>query len=130
MLCHCFVYCHLAGVCQGEVAVVYLVPSLQRERMGVLQPTASGVLVRVRVQPRARVERLEGLHGQQLRLRVTAAPIDGAANAACIALLANMLGVRRSQVRLQAGEKSRDKVFHIAGVTATEVAAVLGIPLA
>lgn len=96
--------------------------------MEVIQPTDSGVLVRVRVQPRASVERLEGMRDQQLRLRVTAPPVDGAANTACIALLAKIFGVRRSQVRLQTGEKSRDKVFHIAGVTATEVAAVLGIP--
>ena len=97
--------------------------------MGAIQATDSGVLVRVRVQPRASVERLEGVHGDQLRLRVTAPPVDGAANTACIAFLAKILGVRRSQVRLQAGEKSRDKVFHIAGLTSAEVAAACGIPL-
>ncbi|HEY7489662.1 MAG TPA: DUF167 domain-containing protein [Candidatus Tectomicrobia bacterium] len=96
--------------------------------MGVIQTTASGVLLRVRVQPRASVERLEGVHGDQLRLRVTAPPVEGAANTACIALLAKVLGVRRSQVRLQAGEKSRDKVFHIAGLTSAEVTVALGIP--
>jgi uncharacterized protein (TIGR00251 family) len=95
--------------------------------MDAILATASGVLIRVRVQPRASVERLEGVHGDQLRLRVTAPPVAGAANTACIAMLAKALGVHRSQVRLQAGEKSRDKVFHVAGLTSAEVAAVFGI---
>lgn len=94
-----------------------------------IQPTASGVLVRVRVQPRARVERLEGVSGDQLHLRVTAPPVDGAANAACLALLAKLLGVPRARMRLQAGEKSRNKLVHIAGVTPAEVTAALGMPL-
>jgi uncharacterized protein (TIGR00251 family) len=97
--------------------------------MGVIQPTASGVLIRVRVQPRARAERLEGVIGNQLCLRVSAPPVDGAANAACLALLAKLLGVPRSRVRLQAGEKGRNKLVHIAGVTPAEVAAALGMPL-
>jgi uncharacterized protein (TIGR00251 family) len=97
--------------------------------MGVIRATDSGVLVQVRVQPCASIERLEGVHGEQLRLRVTAPPVAGAANTACIALLAKVLGVRRSQVCLQAGEKSRDKVFRIAGLTSAEVAVALGIPL-
>jgi uncharacterized protein (TIGR00251 family) len=96
--------------------------------MGVIRATDSGVLVQVRVQPRAGVERLEGVHGGQLRLRVTAPPVAGAANTACIALLAKILGVRRAQVRLQGGAKSRDKVFHITGLTSAEVAIALGLP--
>jgi uncharacterized protein (TIGR00251 family) len=96
--------------------------------MGAIRATTSGVLIRVRVQPRASAEQLEGVYGDQLRLRVTAPPVQGAANTACMALLAKVLGVRRSQVRLQAGEKSRDKVFHIVGLTSAEVAVALGIP--
>jgi uncharacterized protein YggU (UPF0235/DUF167 family) len=53
--------------------------------------------------------------------------VAGAANVACIALLAKALGIRRSQVQLQAGEKSRDKLFRITGLTPAEVATVLGI---
>ena len=97
-------------------------------KMGVLQLTSSGVLLRVRVQPRASVERLEGVQGDQLRLRLTAPPVDGAANAACLTVLAKTLGVSRARVRLHAGEKSRDKVVHIADMTLAEVARALGIP--
>ena len=95
--------------------------------MGVLQPTETGVLIRVRVQPHASVAGVEGVHGDRLRLRVTSPPVEGAANAACIALLAKALAVRRSQVRLHAGAKSRDKLLHITGLTAAQVATILGI---
>jgi uncharacterized protein (TIGR00251 family) len=95
--------------------------------MKAITTTAAGVLLRIRVQPRASVERLEGVHGGQVRLRLMAPPVDGAANTACLAFLARTLGVPRSRLRLQAGEKSRDKLVHIAGVTSAEVAAALGI---
>lgn len=93
-----------------------------------LQVTESGVLLRIRVQPRASADRLEGLQGDQLRIRLTAPPVGGAANAACIAFLAKQLGVSRSRVQLTAGEKSRDKLVHIAGLTPAQVATALGIP--
>jgi len=97
--------------------------------MQVVQAIATGVLLRVRVQPRARTERLEGVHGTQLRVRLTAPPVDGAANQACLALIAKTLGLSRTQVRLHTGEKSRDKVLHVTGVTSTQVATALGITL-
>jgi len=58
---------------------------------------------------------------------LTALPVDGAANAACIAFLAKLLRISRSQMRLQAGTKSREKLVHIAGLTATQVATALGL---
>lgn len=97
--------------------------------MQAVQATATGVFLRVRVQPRAHTERLEGVHGSQLRVRLTAPPVDGAANQACLAFIAKTLGVRRTQVRLHAGEKSRDKVVHVAGVTPLQVVTALGITL-
>jgi uncharacterized protein len=95
----------------------------------VLQATATGVLLRVRVQPRARTEQLQGVQEGRLRVRLTAPPVDGAANQACVALIAKALGISRTQVRLHAGEKSREKMLHLIGVTATQVATALGITL-
>lgn len=89
--------------------------------------TADGVLLRVRVQPRASRNRFEGVHGEQLRIRLAAAPVAGAANAACVAFLAKCLGIRRSQVRLESGEKSRDKLIHVTGLSLAEVTALLGV---
>ena len=75
------------------------------------------------MQPRASRNRLEGVHGDQLRIRLTAPPVDGAANAACIAFLAKSFGVHRAQVRIEAGAKSRDKLIHVTGLTPAEVVA-------
>ena len=95
--------------------------------MAAITATASGTLLRLRVQPRASIERLEGLRDGYVRLRLTAPPVDGAANAACIAFLAKTLGISRTQLHLQAGVKSRDKLVHITGLTPAEVAAALGL---
>ena len=95
--------------------------------MGVMQAAPGGVLLRVRVQPRASAERIEGVQGDQLRVRLTAPPVDGAANAACVALLAKRLGVSRSRVQIRTGLKGRDKVLHIADLTPEQAATALGI---
>jgi uncharacterized protein len=95
--------------------------------MKVLQATDTGVLLRVRVQPRASREHLEGVHGDQLRLRLTAPPVAGAANAACIAFFAKSFGVNRSSVVIRSGVKSRDKLIHISGLTAADAATTLGL---
>jgi len=89
--------------------------------------TPTGTLVRLRVQPRASTERLDGLRDGSVRLRVTAPPVEGAANAACIAFLAKTLGISRAQLHLQAGVKSRDKLVHITGLTPAQVAMALGL---
>ena len=96
--------------------------------MHVLQATDAGVLIRLRVQPRASADRLEGVYGDHIRLRLTAPPVDGAANTACVAFLAKTLGIRGSQVHIRAGAKSREKLVHVTGLTPAEVAAALGVP--
>jgi len=53
--------------------------------------------------------------------------VDGAANAACLAFLAKTLGISRTQLSLQAGVKSRDKLIHITGLTPAQVAVALGL---
>jgi len=100
---------------------------VRHSAMEAISTTATGTLVRLRVQPRASAERLDGVRDGWIRLRLTAPPVEGAANAACIAFLAKMLGIKRAQVRLQAGAKSREKLIHIAGLTPAQVAAALGL---
>ena len=73
----------------------------------------SGELVEVRVQPRARRNEVVEQAGAGLRVRVTAAPADGEANRAVIALLAEAFGVAPSRVTLVRGATSRDKLFRI-----------------
>jgi uncharacterized protein (TIGR00251 family) len=85
---------------------------------------AGAVRISVRVQPRASRNGIAGLHGDALRIRVHAPPVDGAANEAVVEVLAAALGVPRGAVRVVAGAASRTKVVEISGVTAAAVAAL------
>lgn len=95
--------------------------------MAVIEAADNGVVLRIRVQPRSSVARLEGVQGDQLRVRLTAPPVDGAANAACIAFLAKALGVSRSRVQIRSGARGRDKVLYIANLTPEQAATALDI---
>lgn len=77
-----------------------------------------GLSVIVRVQPRSSRNTLEIGSEGELRARVTAPPVDSAANQAVTALLAEAAGVAKSRVRLVAGEKARNKTFLIEGPAA------------
>lgn len=73
--------------------------------------------IRVRVKPRAKEERIEGLSPDgTLVVRVAAPPERGKANERLVRILAEAFGVARSEVRVVAGHKSRDKVVEVEGV--------------
>lgn len=75
----------------------------------------------VHVQPRAARSEVRGVHNGALRVRVQAPPVDGAANAALVELLAESLGVPKRSVRVVAGESARLKVVDVEGVDAADV---------
>ena len=79
--------------------------------------------VLVRVQPRASRNVVTGWRDGVLHVKLSAPPVEGAANAACRDFLAEWLGVKRSQVELVSGEKSREKRFRISGLTDAEIEA-------
>ena len=87
------------------------------------------ILVDVRVIPRARRTELAGRRGTALLMRLSAPPVDGSANQALVAWLAERLGVPRRQVTIARGPASRDKVIAIEGLTRADVAARLGVEL-
>ncbi len=70
--------------------------------------------ISVRVKPGARCDRVELREDGGLTVQVKAAPVDGKANEAVIALLAKHFGVKRGAVTLRQGLSSRDKVFEVA----------------
>lgn len=76
---------------------------------------ADSALLRVRVQPRASKDEVVGWAGATLRVRVRAAPVDGEANDALLALLARTFRVPRSAVTLMRGSHARDKLVSIQG---------------
>lgn len=88
-----------------------------------LRETEAGVVFRIRVVPRASRCEFAGFQDDALKLRITAPPVEGKANEACIALLVELLGVKKGRVAIIAGHASRTKTVAIEGVTASEVAA-------
>jgi len=74
-------------------------------------------LIPVRVQPRASRNELVGWREDALVIRLAAPPVEGSANRACLKFLAEILDVAASRLSLEAGEKSRDKRFRVAGLT-------------
>lgn len=74
-------------------------------------------ILTVRVVPRSGRTGVAGLRHGALLVRLAAAPVDGTANAALIAFVADRLGLPKHRVRLVAGERSRNKRLAIAGVS-------------
>jgi uncharacterized protein len=81
----------------------------------------------VRVQPRARKNAITGKLGDALKVSLTAPPIDGRANQACIEFFAKLLKVPRSSVTIASGQSSRTKVIRVAGLSAEEVRRRIGL---
>jgi len=69
------------------------------------------------VQPRASSTELAGRHGDALKVRLTAPPVDGAANEALLRFLAERLDVPRSAVRIEVGATGRSKVVAVEGIS-------------
>ncbi|WP_432719303.1 DUF167 domain-containing protein [Jeongeupia wiesaeckerbachi] len=86
---------------------------------------AGTVLLRLHVQPGAKRTEVVGLHGDALKLRLAAPPVDGKANARLIAWLADLFGVPQRQVMIKSGLSSRQKVVVIDG-SAYDPASLLG----
>lgn len=87
-------------------------------------PDESRVRIKVYVQPNAPKNEIVGIHGESLKVKVKAPPLDHAANDECAKFLAEIFGIKRGAVALLIGEKSREKVFEIYGLTLAEAAAV------
>jgi hypothetical protein len=75
----------------------------------------------VRVAPRSSRNQIVGVEGGTLKIKLTAPPVEGAANAALIEFIAQWLGVRRSAVSIVSGNKTRNKLVRVSGVTPEQV---------
>lgn len=86
-----------------------------------------GVRITVHIQPRASRSLVVGPHGDALKIRIAAPPVDGAANDALVDFLASTLDVSRSAVTVVSGSSSRRKVVAVEGVGLVEVRERLGL---
>ena len=80
----------------------------------------------VHVQPRASRSEIAGMHGDAIKVRLAAPPVDGAANEALVELVADSLGVGRRAVRIVSGATSRAKTVEVEGVAAAAVRRLVG----
>lgn len=92
-----------------------------------LQARDNGLAFSVRVIPRASRDELAGAAEGALKVRLTAPPVEGAANQALLKLLAKTLDLPKSRLRLLAGEKSRHKTIWVEGLQPTELKRRLGL---
>ena len=86
-----------------------------------LHETEEGVILRVKVQPRASRDEVVGVKGDALKVRITAPPFEGAANARLLTVLAKKLGIPRGRLELRTGSTSRLKSIIIQEISAAEI---------
>lgn len=86
-----------------------------------LKEQDGGVTLRVRVKPRASRDRIEGSREGALVVRLTAPPVEGEANAALRRFLGKALGVPASAVELVRGDRGREKLLRVSGLSASAV---------
>ena len=90
-----------------------------------LAAAPNGVHLQLVVQPRASRTAIVGLQGEELKVRLTSPPVEGAANKLCCAFIAKLCGVAKSRVSLVSGDKSRHKRLLVEGVSAAELETLL-----
>ncbi|HOU22100.1 MAG: YggU family protein [Kiritimatiellae bacterium] len=89
--------------------------------MSFVTDTPSGAVLNLRIVPRASKNTIQGRHGDALKIRLCAPPVDGAANAALIEFLAKTFSLPRSRIQLLSGQTSRTKRVLLAGMKADEI---------
>jgi len=91
-----------------------------------IQSFEGGVRFSVRVQPRASRTEVAGSHGEAVKIRVAAPPVEGEANSELVDFLAKQLGVARAAVRIARGSRGRQKMVEVAGIDGDAVRRLLG----
>lgn len=86
-----------------------------------VRDTGSGATFQVKVHPRAKRNAITGDVGDALKVALTAAPVEGRANEACVEFFAELLNVPRSSVTIAAGHGSRRKIIRVTGMSATDL---------
>ena len=86
---------------------------------------ADAVTLSLRIQPRASKNEVIVMENGGFKIRLTAPPVDGAANEALIRFFADILSVSKSQIEIVSGHTSRDKIVRVHGVSETDAKRVL-----
>jgi uncharacterized protein len=90
-----------------------------------IKETEDGVILQVHVVPRSAKSEIAGVQGDALKLRITAPPVEGQANAECVRFLSDILGIKKKQVRILSGHKSKKKTVAIEGIRKKDIEALI-----
>jgi uncharacterized protein len=93
----------------------------EEARLIPIQQSSGGITFAVKLHPRAKRNAIVGEVGDALKLSLTAPPLDGKANRACLEFFAKLLKVPRSSVTIASGQTNRTKIIYVAGVSAHEL---------
>ena len=90
------------------------------------QEHPDGVVIKIKVQPRASKSRIAGLLGDALKVTLTAPPVDGAANIACIEFFARLMGLPKNRIEIISGQTGRTKLLKIFGIKSADLKEKIG----
>ena len=99
--------------------------SHQNERMSWITENNTGVILDIHASPRAARNQIQGLHGDALKVRLQAPPVDGKANETLVEYIAEVLDIPRRQIALISGETNRHKRLAVRGISARAVRDIL-----
>ncbi len=91
-----------------------------------IKPANDGVLLLVHVQPGAKKTEISGVHGDRIKVRISAARTDGKANKELISFVSKLFSIPKRNVEITKGERMRDKSILLLDVSAEEVLSVIG----
>ena len=90
-----------------------------------IRETEHGIVLQVHVVARSAKCEVAGIQGDALKLKITAPPVEGQANAECIRFLSHILGIKKKQVRILGGHKSKKKTVAIEGIGRKDIEALI-----
>jgi len=91
----------------------------------ILKENPEGITLRIRIQPGASRDQIVGVVEGALRLRISAPPVEGAANKQCVKFLAKKLHIAKSKITLLKGKHAREKILRMDGVSAADLETLL-----
>lgn len=86
-----------------------------------IQEHPDGVVLKIKVQPRASRNKIAGVIGDALKLMLTAPPVDGEANAACVDFFSDLFGVPKKSIQILSGHTGRTKLVKVYGLTKSDI---------
>jgi uncharacterized protein len=95
-----------------------------------IKETEHGVIFHIHVVPRSSKCEVAGVRDDALKLKITAPPVEGQANTECVRFLSDILGIRKKQVSIVSGHKSKKKTIAIEGIRRKDIEDIIsGLPL-